>query len=224
MKPPKKAIDYYNEFAPEYDKLSSDYYWYSPKVMFGMLFDKIKVNDKLLDIGIGTGLSSEPFRKMDMVIYGVEGSIEMIKICKRKNICKQLDQIDLEDGRLNHEDGYFDMVIANGVLYFLPNIENILTESVRVLKNNGVLCINFEELSDGINEEYRNISNCVISKKLKEKTGVVVYKYNMDYIKSIISKLNVSLKDVLRYFAYTSPTTKEDVYFTLLVLEKEVAK
>ena len=116
------------------------------------------------------------------------------------------------------------MVIANGVLYFLPNVENILTESVRVLKNNGVLCINFEELSDGINEEYRNISNCVISKKLKEKTGVVVYKYNMDYIKSIISKLNVSLKDVLRYFAYTSPTTKEDVYFTLLVLEKEVAK
>ena len=83
------------------------------------------------------------------------------------------------------------------------------------------LCINFEELSDGINEEYCNISNCVISKKLKEKTGVIVYKHNIDFIKSIVLKLNIKVKEVLRYYAYKSPTTEEDVYFTLLVLEKE---
>ncbi|WP_456324107.1 class I SAM-dependent DNA methyltransferase [Desulfonauticus submarinus] len=220
MKPPKKAIEYYDEFAPEYDKLAIDYYWFSPKVMFGMLFDKICPNQKLLDIGIGTGLSSEPFKKMGMEIYGVDGSSEMLKICKRKNIAIDLQKIDLENSRLKYEDEFFDMVIANGVLYFLANIENVLAESVRVLKHNGILCINFEELSDGINEEYRNISNCVISEKLKEKTGVVVYKYNIDYVKNIISKLNVTIKEVLRYFAYKSPTTKEDVYFTLLVLQK----
>ncbi len=224
MKPPKKAIDYYDSFAPEYDQLAGDFYWFSPKVMFGMLFEKIKKNNKLLDIGIGTGLSSELFAKMGMDIYGVDGSVEMLKICASKKIAKKLDVIDLEAGHLNYKDEFFDMIIANGVLYFLKNIENILSESVRVLNNKGILCVNFEELSDGINEEYRNISNCVISKKLKEKTGVVVYKYNIEYIKSIISKLDVSIKEVFRYLAYTSPTTKEDVYFTLLVLEKENSK
>ena len=116
MKPPKKAIDYYNDFAPEYDRLANDYYWFSPKVMFGMLFDRIKRKDKLLDIGIGTGLSSEPFRKMGMEIYGVDGSVEMLKICKNKNISEHLDAIDLEVSQLKYKDEYFDMVIANSVL------------------------------------------------------------------------------------------------------------
>ncbi len=221
MKSPRKAIDYYNEFAPEYDKLAEEYYWLSPRVMFGIMFKYIQPDHKLLDIGIGTGLSSEPFKRMGLKIYGVDGSEEMLHLCSKKGITSNLVQINLENESLPYEDNFFDIVIANGVLYFLSNIENILGEAIRVLKPTGILCINFEELFDGINEEYRNLSNCVISKKLKEKTGVLVFKYSMEYIKSILLKLNIQIKEVMRYFAYKSPTTKEDVYFTLLVIEKK---
>ena len=221
MKGPRKAIDYYNEFAQEYDKLAKEHYWLSPRVMFGILFDYIKAGQKLLDIGIGTGLSAEPFKRMGLEIYGVDGSKEMLKICKKKGITSNLIQIDLETELLPYEDNFFDIVIANGVLYFLSNLENVLNEAVRVLKPSGILCINFEELFDGITEEYINLSNCAISKKIKEKTGVLVYKYSMEYIKSSLSKLNITIKEVMRYFAYKSPTTKEDVYFTLLVIEKK---
>ena len=137
MKEPKKAIAYYDEFAPEYDKLASEYYWLSPKVMFGMLYEYTKPNDKILDIGIGTGLSSCPFKSVGMDVFGIDGSTKMLEICKSKGISNDLRQVDLENEDLPYQDNFFEMIIANGVLYFLANIEHVLSEAVRVLKFGG---------------------------------------------------------------------------------------
>jgi len=81
-------------------------------------------------------------------------------------------------------------------------------------------------LTDGLLDEfqdkeaYRNYSNCSISKRLKEKTGVTVYKYNKEFIMRKLSHLEVTVHEAVVYYAYTSPSTEEDVYFTLLIIEK----
>jgi len=47
-----------------------------------MCFEYVNPQDRLLDIGLGTGLGSLPFAKTGLEIFGIDGSGEMLKICK----------------------------------------------------------------------------------------------------------------------------------------------
>jgi predicted TPR repeat methyltransferase len=53
--------------------------------------------DRLLDIGIGTGLGSMPFAKTGLEIFGIDGSVEMLKICKSKEFATDLKQFNLQN-------------------------------------------------------------------------------------------------------------------------------
>ncbi|NJO89032.1 MAG: class I SAM-dependent methyltransferase [Chloroflexia bacterium] len=86
----KQTIKLTNEFASQYDEHVTKGLWKAPEVLFNELKEFIKPNDKLLDIGIGTGLASIPFHNEGIEIYGVDGSDEMIKLCKKKNLAKHL--------------------------------------------------------------------------------------------------------------------------------------
>ncbi len=211
---------YYDRMASEYDKLSKEHHWLSPQVMFGILFEHVKKGDKLLDVGIGTGLSSRPFSDMGMCITGIDGSKKMLLVCRSKKFAETLKWANFDGKELPFPDSSFEMTISNGALYFVKNVCFLLQEIARVTKRGGHIAVNFEELADGLYEEYTNCSNSVISRKIKERTGVSVYKYGLEYIRSIVADLPINILEVLRYYAYTSPTTGEDVYFTLLVAQK----
>ena len=51
--------------------------------------------DRLLDIGIGTGLGSLPFAKTGLEIFGIDGSGEMLKCLKFFVLSGQEDIEDL---------------------------------------------------------------------------------------------------------------------------------
>jgi len=53
-------------------------------------YEYIKPGDSLLDLGIGTGLSSVLFAKVGLNITDLDGSLEMLKEC-RKNRLSHLD-------------------------------------------------------------------------------------------------------------------------------------
>ncbi len=214
------AIEYYNNFALEYDQLAREYHWQSPNILFGIMYDYIEPNKKILDVGIGTGLSAKPFKKHGLKVYGIDGSEKMLDICRKKSLADEIQLCDLEKEKINFPDNYFDFIISNGVLYLISNLDNFFSESLRLLKPGGYLAFNFEELYDGLQEEYRNFSNCIISKKAKEVTGLTAFKYSRGLLLKHLPPDSMDLMEVARYFAYQSPTTKEDVYFTLLIFQK----
>ncbi len=222
MKPPLSAIEYYDKFAPEYDILAKQHHWISPQILFGMLFDNLKSNTNLLDVGIGTGLSSLPFHKMGVNIFGIDGSDEMLNLCGQKKFCQEIAKIDLESENLPYPDSFFDYVISNGVFYFIHSFQELLHECLRVLKPGGLIAFNYEEQDKGKDRDcYRNTSNCVVSKLMKEKTGVTVYRNKREFVEAPIIEAGCEIIEWFKYYAYTSPQSSEDVYFTLVIARRK---
>lgn len=80
----KDHIKSHDEFASIYDSKVKEYNSYGHEVLFGMCYEYIKPGDSLLDLGIGTGLSSVLFAKAGLNITGLEESLEMLKECRKK--------------------------------------------------------------------------------------------------------------------------------------------
>src|ERR1035437_6295749 len=124
----RSAIDHYDIFSKEYDSLSKKHFWYSPEILFGLLFEFVKKGQELLDVGIGTGQSALPFKKIGLQIYGIDGSEEMLRICRKKLIAKELMKLDLNEGSFSYKSTMFDHVISNGVFYFFKDLNTFFKE------------------------------------------------------------------------------------------------
>jgi predicted TPR repeat methyltransferase len=218
---PITAIEHYEGFAQEYDPLSKKHEWYSPEVLFGLMFEYLQSGEKLLDIGIGTGQSAIPFHSVGIQIYGIEGSNEMLRKCKEKGIAKDLKQIDLNTiPPLPYKDNDFQYVISNGVLYFFENLEPFFIEAKRILKSNGIFAFTIENLKSGYSKKYTNKDNDLISKRIIEKVGVEVFRHSDEYVGNLIKKYNFEVLKKFEYFAYHSPTENKDIYFKAFILKK----
>jgi len=74
----------HDRYADDYDSLAMQYEYHTNEIIFGMVFEYVNSGDKLLDLGIGTGLSSILFQKAGLDIYGLDISEKMLKICKKR--------------------------------------------------------------------------------------------------------------------------------------------
>jgi ubiquinone/menaquinone biosynthesis C-methylase UbiE len=134
-------LDAHDKEAAEYDRLVREYNAYSHDVLFGMTYEYVKPRETLLDIGIGTGLASQPFAKAGLEVHGLDGSTEMLKVCESKAFAKDLKQFDLRTGPLPYPDHSFDHVICCGVLHFFGELKSIVKEVSRVIKPGGVFAV-----------------------------------------------------------------------------------
>lgn len=62
------------------------------------VFEYTNSGDKLLDLGIGTGLTSFIFKKAGLDIHGLDNLEIMLNICRKKNITRDLKLFDLKKG------------------------------------------------------------------------------------------------------------------------------
>jgi ubiquinone/menaquinone biosynthesis C-methylase UbiE len=76
--------------ASEYDTQAKLSNWLGPEAVFGLTYEYVKPGQSLLDLGIGSGLSSILFHKTGLRIYGLDGSGEILKVCAAKNFAVEL--------------------------------------------------------------------------------------------------------------------------------------
>ena len=67
-----------------YDRKAEEYNWRGPEIIFGLAYPYTNQGESLLDMGIGTGLSSEPFAGAGLKVYGMDISEKMLDICRDK--------------------------------------------------------------------------------------------------------------------------------------------
>jgi len=147
------SIRAHDQEANEYDGQVKEYECYVHDVIFGMSYEYVKAGDRLLDLGIGTGLASLQFSGMSLEVYGIDGSAEMLRICRAKNIAKELRQFDLRNTPFPYINRFFDQIICCGVLHFFGELKPIFAEAARIIKPGGIFTFTIVEPVEG-DEDY----------------------------------------------------------------------
>ena len=101
------------------------------------------VNKTILDAGCGNGYLLTKLAEQAQSVTGADQSKELLKFA-RKNIAQsknvKLVEVDLLDP-LPFEHAQFDIVIANMVLQYLPQLETFALVAYDVIKRNGQLIV-----------------------------------------------------------------------------------
>ena len=110
---------------------------------FGTKSEKLPLKDiKILDIGCGGGLLSEPLSRLGATVTGIDASDRNIKIAK-----KHLEKSKLDiDYYCSSPDKFvakekFDVVLNMEIIEHVDNVDFFLLKSSELLKKNGLMFI-----------------------------------------------------------------------------------
>ena len=121
---------------------------HTPVSLWGLKHLDIKEDDIILDIGCGGGMNINRMSKKAKKVYGVDYSIESVKLSREVNEDYIREgKVEILEGNvasLPFEDDTFDIVTAFETVYFWPDIEKSFGEVKRVLKPGGVFLIGME--------------------------------------------------------------------------------
>ena len=102
--------------------------------MMKLLQDSINSNQKLLDIGCGTGEVSNELKKFGLTVHGIDFSETAIEIARQNGL--ESSVCDLDKGLLFNNES-FDFVWAGDVIEHVFDPIFVISESARVLKKGG---------------------------------------------------------------------------------------
>lgn len=208
QKIPSRTSTEHDTCAEDYDSLSHKLENHTHELIFGLVYEYTHKEDKLLDLGIGTGLSSSLFHKAGLTIYGLDNSQKMLNICREKNIAHDIKLFDLKEEILPYNDIIFDHVVAVGLFHFFKGLENFFIEVHRILKPGGTFSFTVKD------------SDILISCELNKEYHMKIYGHSEEYVKKLIKKHDFKLLKRLKFQAFKDLSKKEVSYFKIYVLEK----
>jgi predicted TPR repeat methyltransferase len=170
-----------SDHAEQYDRRANESKWLDPAIVFGLAYAFVKPNDSVLDIGIGTGLSSELFFKAGLRIYGMDSSPDMLSLCRAKKIAVDLKEHDLSDNPYPYEPGSIHHAICTGVTHLFKDLNPIFRGVVGILKNNGTFSFVVADCDDDEARE-RTIKNC----HHREMKNISMHRYSTTDIQELL--------------------------------------
>ena len=140
-----KIKDKFGTQVNEYDKYRSEY----PKEFYDFLFSltKTKKIEDILDLGCGTGKSTEPLVKKNIKIVGYDHDSKMLSKA-RKNANERHLPITYQEGKsedLPFKKNSFDIVTTGNAFHWFAN-EQTIRNIERVLKPEGLLFIHWKQI------------------------------------------------------------------------------
>ncbi|MCK5237638.1 MAG: methyltransferase domain-containing protein [Deltaproteobacteria bacterium] len=131
----------YAGYSNVYDILFKRFFY--PRIRHAIASMDIKPGDRVLDVGVGTGLSLDLFNK-DASVVGVDLSHEMLKQARAKVDSlgmKNVTLLEMDAMNLSFEDDSFDKVFISHVVSVVPDPCRVMSEVRRVCKDRGKVVI-----------------------------------------------------------------------------------
>jgi predicted TPR repeat methyltransferase len=142
----------HDTYAADYDNQVQACDCHIAEVLFGLCYEFVQPRQRLLDLGIGSGLSAGLFAKAGLEVHGMDFSPAMLEVCRAKGITVDLKQHDLQQTPWQYPSVKFDHVVCCGVFHFVPDLEAIFGEAVRVLRVGGMFAFTTKTPSSSSNE------------------------------------------------------------------------
>jgi ubiquinone/menaquinone biosynthesis C-methylase UbiE len=194
-------IEAHDKSAGIYDEMSTLVENHGHEVLFGLAYEYLSPGGAVLDVGIGTGLSSFLFHKAGLKVYGVDGSEKMLEICREKGFAAELRLCDLEAEKWSYQDGQFENAIACGIFHFYRELDVFFKETSRVMKKDGTFSFTVMMSEDDL-QQYNDADS-----------GVLIYYHDDFQIIELLNKYGFSMLKCITFFVYKAPDKKEKSIF-----------
>ncbi|WP_440945114.1 class I SAM-dependent DNA methyltransferase [Methanosarcina sp. T3] len=194
-------VEAHDRSAVVYDRMSVMVEYHGHEVLFGLAYEYLSPGSNVLDIGIGTGLSSYLFHKAGLRVYGVDRSEKMLDICRKKGFATELRLFDLIAEGWPYEDSKFDNAIACGIFHFFEKLDIFFKEIGRVMKKDGIFSFTVM------------VSEEDLSHYTDAGSGLSIYFHNDSRVIELLNKYGFSLLKCITFFIYKEPDKKERLMF-----------
>ncbi|MBI5560506.1 MAG: methyltransferase domain-containing protein [Deltaproteobacteria bacterium] len=131
----------YDGYSSVYDALFKRFFY--PRIRHAIQSMDIRPGERVLDVGVGTGLSLSFFPR-HATIVGIDLSGEMLRKAKEKVEEMGLYNVrllEMNAMNLNFEDNSFDEVFLSHVVSVVPDPYMVMAECRRVCKNGGKIVV-----------------------------------------------------------------------------------
>lgn len=145
----KSPGSYRREEAASYDRQAREMGWHGHEALFGLMHEYVRRGQTLLDMGIGTGLSSEPFHRAGLQVSGFDSSDEMLLACADKGFVGALVRHDLLDTPFPYADASYHHVISLAVLHLVRDLGPVFAEAGRIVRPGGIFGFSVEAQKSG---------------------------------------------------------------------------
>lgn len=133
-----------NEIISEWDNAASEYMSAQEQSNYVAVNKKI-VSDRfkdlrnktVLDLGCGYGWYANYFSSIGSIVTGCDGSSEMIALARKNYPDIAFEIVDIQQV-FPYTDRSFDLVFCNQVLMDIENLDIVIKEAHRVLKQDGI--------------------------------------------------------------------------------------
>ena len=130
----------YHGFASVYDVVFERFF--ERRIRRAIRLIKPRVGQRLLDVGVGTGLSL-PLYPKGLTVVGVDLAGQMLaqarKRGRRHGIETRLAQMDAQ--RMGFPDGCFDLAVVAYIASVVPDPRALMREVARVVRPSGVIAV-----------------------------------------------------------------------------------
>ncbi len=141
----------YGQYSSVYDLCFS--HVFSPRIQMGLNKSDIQDGDKVLEVGVGTGISLHMYPESCMLV-GVDVTRKMLEKARNKKKAMQLENVhllEMDGENLTFADDSFDHSVAAFVVTVVPNPEKMVSEMKRVTKKGGnIVILNHFTANNGI--------------------------------------------------------------------------
>jgi len=209
-------VEEYLDFQDEVKELHSAF--------LGLIFEKGL--DDIIDIGCGQGAFMMHLLANGVNAYGIDLSVEQIKVCQAYNLNADAISLDKVDEKFNCATAIFD------VINYIPKneLEHFFKDTAKVLNDKGYFIFDvnslfgFEEVAQGslnINNEDKFISIDAVfeDKKLKtditlfsktkgnlyskEEDRVTQYYHDIEFLKTSLKTSGFEIEEILNFNLHT---------------------
>ena len=187
----KSVLDIYNYISGHFNN-TRHFIWPSVK----QFLETIPKYSIVADIGCGNG-KNMTYLNNDHIFIGTDFSIELLKICKEK----QLETVVANNCTLPYKDNSFDSAISIAVIHHLstPELRQLaINEIIRITKPNGLIMIQVWAFEREYNTKYETQDAMI---PWKTKDNKIYNRYYYLFKKNELDKMiNLNKVELIRSY------------------------